>query len=193
MLTCKYCNKVGKNSNSYRNHERLCPHNPDRKYVSHTLGRSPWNKGLTKADPRVAKNAENLSKALKGKPSNMIWTEERRKAKSEWRKQYHKDHPEAHPNRRLAGNRNKMSYPERVAYDYLTKHGILFEHNKKISKYFPDFVIGTTIIEIDGEHWHDAEYDKIRDAELNALGYAVYRINTKQHIETEIKKILRFV
>lgn len=29
-LTCKYCNRICKNSNSHRNHERLCKSNPNR-------------------------------------------------------------------------------------------------------------------------------------------------------------------
>jgi len=51
MFICKFCNKECKNSNSYRNHERLCPKNENRVYVSHTLGSKghvAWNKGLTK-------------------------------------------------------------------------------------------------------------------------------------------------
>ena len=47
-MFCKFCNKECKNKNSLTNHERLCPSNPDRKYVSHTLGGTAWNKGLTK-------------------------------------------------------------------------------------------------------------------------------------------------
>ena len=48
MYNCKFCTKQCKNANSFRNHERLCSQNPDRKYVSHTLGKAAWNKGLTK-------------------------------------------------------------------------------------------------------------------------------------------------
>ena len=50
-MFCKFCNKECKNKNSLTNHQRLCPKNSDRKYVSHTLGENghiAWNKGLTK-------------------------------------------------------------------------------------------------------------------------------------------------
>ena len=191
MLVCKFCNKECKNLNSLHNHERLCPHNPDRKYVSHTKGKTPWNKGLTKeTDKRVAENAKGVSSALKGRPSTVVWTDEMRKAKSNWRKQLHKDFPETHPNRRLAGNKKKMSYPEKVAYDCLTRYNIVFEHNKKIDKYYPDFVIGNLVIEIDGAQWHDKEKDKNRDAVLEAHGYQVFRIDSKENIEGRIKEIL---
>lgn len=64
---CKFCGKSCKNVNSHRNHERLCPKNPDRKYVSHTIGHKAWNKGLTKdTDERIRKSAETFSKRYKG-------------------------------------------------------------------------------------------------------------------------------
>ena len=191
MLKCKHCDKECKNSNSFRNHERLCPKNPDRKYVSHTLGKKPWNKGLTKEnDTRVNEMSKHLSRVLKGKPSKVIWTEEMRKAKSEWRRQLHIDFPEMHPNRKLSGNRKKMSYPEKVAFEFLTRYNITFEHNKKIDKYFPDFVIGNLIIEIDGVQWHDKEKDKIRDEVISSYGYTVVRIISTENIEQRLKDIL---
>lgn len=190
-MICTHCEKECKSLNSLRNHERLCPKNAERTYVSHTKGITPWNKGLVKAtDDRVAKNAEAVSIAMKGKPCKTVWTEEMRKAKSDWRKQLHIDHPETHPNRRLAGNRNRMSYPEKVAFDFLTQHGIDFEHQKKIDKFFPDFVIGSVIIEIDGANWHDQEKDRIRDTVLTEHGYRVFRIDSTENIEERIKEIL---
>ena len=190
MFNCSFCDKLCKNPNSHRNHERCCPSNPNRNYKNGMLGKTAWNRGLTKQDPRVRKGAEKLSKSLKGKPSKVIWTEEMRKAKSEWRKQLHKDHPEMHPNRKLAGNRNKMSYPEKVAFDWLQENKVQFEHQKKIGNYYPDFVIGNTIIEIDGEYWHCPEKDKIKDDFLMSLGYSVHRIKAKDFIEQRLKELL---
>lgn len=190
-MICTHCSKECKSLNSLRNHERLCPKNAERKYVSHTKGITPWNKGLAKAtDDRVARYAATISSVMKGKPSQTVWTEEMRKEKSDWRKQLHIDHPEAHPNRRLAGNRNRMSYPEKVAFDFLTHLGIDFDHQKKVDKFFPDFVIGKVIIEIDGANWHDQEKDKIRDAILTEHGYQVYRIDSTENIQARIKEIL---
>ena len=59
-MFCKFCNKECKNKNSLTNHQRLCPKNPDRNYVSRTLGKNghvAWNKGLTK------ETSESLAKA----------------------------------------------------------------------------------------------------------------------------------
>jgi very-short-patch-repair endonuclease len=190
MLTCCYCNKECKNTNSHRNHERLCPNNSNRNYKNGMKDKIPWNKGLTKEDPRVAKNANAISEATKGKIGKP-WTAEQKKAKSEWRKQYHIDHPEAHPNRKLAGNRSKMSYPEQVAYDWLTENKVNFEHNKKIGKFFPDFVVNdNVIIEIDGEHWHNEEKDSKKDSFFEEAGYTVIRIKAKEMIQKRLSQII---
>lgn len=86
---CKFCSKVCKNANSLRNHERLCPTNPDRNYVSHTLGHTAWNKGLTKAtDERVKQYSESCSKSQTGKVGKKH-TDDYKKRMSEIAKQRH--------------------------------------------------------------------------------------------------------
>lgn len=65
MLKCQFCNKNCKNENSLRNHERMCPVNPDDSYRKKftTKGRVGWNKGLTKeTNASVAKYAKALTK-----------------------------------------------------------------------------------------------------------------------------------
>jgi len=207
MLICVFCIKECKNHNSLRNHERLCKLNPDKQEsnLAKCSTKIPWNKGLTKEDDlRLLKASENVSKTMKELFSTGFqttahkeeyWTEERRKEKSEWRIQLHKDDPETHPNRKLAGNRNKMSYPEKVAFDYLTSNNLEFEHQKQVLNFNVDFCIGNKIIEIDGERWHpignvkDAE----RDVKIREQGYEVYRIRSKEPIENRIKEILSVV
>lgn len=197
MYICIHCSKEFKNGGGKATHEPYCQVNPQR--VKRTKssnahkrkGIAPWNKGLTKeSDTRVLANSLAVSKALKGKPSKTIWTAEMRKAKSEWRKQLHINNPEMHPNRRLAGNRNKMSYPEKVAYDFLIENNIVFEHQKKIDKFYPDFVINKMVVEIDGAHWHDEEKDSVRDAIISNHGYTVFRISSSDNIELRLKQIL---
>ena len=187
-MNCQYCNKVCKNKNSFTNHERLCPSNPNRKYKNGMQGKTPWNKGLSKeADERVAAHADTL----KGRPSTVVWTEEMRQSQSKMVKERHIKFPETHVNRRLAGNRSKMTYPEQVAHDWFVKNDFMFSHNKKVGKYFPDFLIDNIIVEIDGEHWHPVgnEKDAIRDAELTAMGYTVYRIRSSERIEERLSNI----
>lgn len=52
------------------NHERLCPSNPDRKYVSQTIGKDAWNKGKTQDEfPSLARpkqKGKHFGSALTG-------------------------------------------------------------------------------------------------------------------------------
>ena len=69
---CKYCEKVCKNLNSLRNHERLCKFNPNRQLsvfiTNNPNSETSWNKGKTKAsDSRVATQAAAQSRTKKGK------------------------------------------------------------------------------------------------------------------------------
>ena len=188
MLICIYCNKECKNKNSHSNHTRLCPKNPNRIYKNGMEGKIPWNKGLNKEDPRVLDHSKSVSNTLKDRPGRQ-WTDEQRKAKSGWRKQYHLDNPESHPNRKLANNRIKMSYPEQVAYDWLIKNNIAFKHQELVGKYYPDFVIEKIILEIDGEYWHRPEVDAEKDKFFESLGYTVIRIKAKELIEAKLENI----
>lgn len=84
-----------------------------------------------------------------------------------------------------------MTYPEQLIFNLLTKNNVNFQHNKKIGKYYPDFTIGTTIIEIDGRHWHNVEKDAIRDKNLNELGYTVYRFSVKKGLVNAVANFLK--
>ena len=205
-MKCPFCEKICKQKRSLTQHTNYCKHNPYKKIHTNNgrkLGKPAWNKGLTKYDDeRVRVNAENLSKTLKDNYSKGIypknswadpdyWTEDKRKEKSIWRIELHKKFPEMHPNRKLAGNRNKMTYPERVAFDWLTKHNIQFKSQEKVGSYYPDFIVNKNIIiEIDGERWHDKEKDKKRDEFLRNKGFKIYRINSKEKIENMLMHIM---
>lgn len=78
MLFCKFCQKECKNKNSHSNHQRLCPKNDNRNYVSNTLsknGHIAWNKGLIghpkcsrkgiKGTPRSEETKKRLSEVAK--------------------------------------------------------------------------------------------------------------------------------
>lgn len=203
-MLCKYCSRECKNNNSLSNHERLCKQNPVKQISWLEQNRDnvkSWNTGLTKeSDSRVAKNSKNTSAGMKkmiaegrhsGAWTSKFWTTEARKNKSNEKKALYLLFPEKHPNRKLAGNRNKMTYPEQVAFDFLTATSIKFEHQQKILGYYVDFCIDKIIVEIDGEHWHPIgnEKDSLRDAELTANGYTVYRIRSKERIEERLTEI----
>lgn len=194
LFICQYCRSEKQNNNSLRNHERLCKDNPQKQESSfkkyNETRKGPWNKGLSKeTDERVKNNSLSVSKSMKGIAPVFEWTETLRKEQSERKKKLYLEFPEKHPNRKVAHNRNKMTYPEKVAFDWFTKQNYDFQHNKKIDRFYPDFVIDKIIVEIDGEYWHDENSDKERDLILSELGYKIYRIKVKENIEDKLKEI----
>ena len=86
-----------------------------------------------------------------------------------------------------------MTYPERVAFDWLTSAGIEFDHQVGIQLHdktvYPDFKIGMMLIEIDGKYWHNPEQDLRRDCELGKIGFNVVRIKASDKIEERLKTL----
>lgn len=149
-----------------------------------------WNKGKTKeTDARIATAAEKLSQSMKGK-NPFVWTDEQKLAQSLRKIKLYHEFPEKHPNRKLAGNRSKMTYPEQVCFDWLTKNNIEFEPQFPFNGWFIDFRIGSTLIEIDGEYWHrDKERDEYRNKVLSEHGFTVIRIKASERIEERLEQI----
>jgi len=201
MCKCNYCDKVysknGIGTHIWRTHgEGINWTGCNDGYRDGT--KTIWNKGQSKeCNASVKKSANTLSRryksgelTLNGPFARGYWTKQKRKERSQARKQFLKEHPGMHPNRILANNKKHMSYPERIAYDYLKRNNIVFEYQKSIDRFFVDFCINKTVIEVDGEYWHNEEMDKIRDNILNNNGYVVYRIKAKENIEERLKKLL---
>ena len=183
-LNCKYCGKLCKNKNSLAQHEIRCSKNTNRLDISLAGLKAMqeknqkfggWNKGLTKeTDERVAKNAINVQKTMQQKvdggwkpyfATEEFWTEERKEQRSEDKIKLYAEHPELHPNRILASNK-KMTYPEKVAADWLDSKQIKYIYQYKtkfgsksryVDFYLEDYKL---YIEIDGEYWHKKNIDK---------------------------------
>jgi very-short-patch-repair endonuclease len=117
----------------------------------------------------------NLAEAAKISP----WSDLRRKAVSDAMKDTFERHPDWHPNSRCARNKLFESYPEKRARSFLEAAKIVFKQQVKIGRYWVDFLVGSVIIEIDGERWHGKDrepYAKKRDEFLQSVGYAVIHI-----------------
>ena len=142
---------------------------------------------IQKAIRRGVFNQRSLSDASKIGATkidqSLIWTPERRKLQSEAKKKLYKEHPEKHPNRKLANNRQQMSYPEKLVYDWLTTQNIEFIHQRKIDKYYVDFNIGSLCIEVDGKYFHHKEYDIKRDKIITDLGFTIRRVSASNIIK----------
>lgn len=86
---------------------------------------------------------------------------------------------------------------ENVVKNWLTSHNIPYKFQefipilKKGGKiehlYLADFVVGNTIIEVDGkQHNKQKEKDKLRDQQTEALGYKTIRIPTKDLFQPKL-------
>ena len=203
---CKFCGRLCKNPNSLRNHERLCKENPEHQessWVKFNHKRGAWNKGLIKeTDSRVAKYSKSISKSMKESEKakehlSTMWSDELRKQVSENKKRLYSEHPEKHPNVKLAGNRSKMTYPEQLTYDWLNEHNIENEHNyhfvtNNFNRYV-DFYLPTlkTFIEVDGEYWHkDKQKDTDKDNDALICGIKTIRIKPKLNVIKQLEDAL---
>lgn len=102
---------------------------------------------------------------------------------SKIRKEFLSKHPDKHPNRILSNNKSRMSYPEKIAYDFLLSQQIDFIHNFYAKPYWIDFYIKNQNIgiEVDGARWHEANKDKIRDDYiLKNYGIVIVRFTAKE-------------
>lgn len=161
----------------------------------------PWNKGQTKeTNKSIAKYAQTYSDNIKSGKTvqsdhRKCWTPERRKEQSERKKKLYAEHPEKHPNAKLAGNHNKMTYPEQLTYDWLKEHNYNPIHNwhfisENFNRYI-DFYIEEKylFIEIDGEYWHkDVQKDIDKDLDANFHGYDTLRIKPKYGVIKQLEE-----
>lgn len=187
-LICKYCGKICKNKNSLRCHERQCPENKNRRYISYTKGKPAWNRGLTKENNEsVRKQANTLKRRiLSGEviPSNLgrPRSEEEKLNLSIKRREYLKEHPDKIPY--LLNHSSKESYPEKYFYNVFSsdERFIGFEREYRVNLYSLDFAYPDIKldIEIDGEqHYVDkniVKHDIERTNTLLELGWRVLRI-----------------
>lgn len=133
-------------------------------------------------DGKIKARSRSEATALATRSMDMSsrWSEAARARASTTRMRFLNVNPGKHPNRLLAGNRCSMSYPERQVFDVLEASGIEFQHNAQIGKYFVDFLVGRTAVEVDGERWHDDAKDRLRDIEIEKVGITVKRFPARR-------------
>ena len=110
------------------------------------------------------------------------WSAERRAAHGKRMSEIFYERPELHPNNKVANNRVKMSYPERLAHCFFADNGFQFEHQKRIGRYWSDFYLpdSNLVVEIDGAYWH--KDDTARDDFIRGQGYQIIRFKAKNII-----------
>ena len=190
---CTYCGKSCKNDNSHRNHERLCPYNPNRHYVSHTIGATPWNKGLTKdTDYRVKEYADkhlNNTNWL-GRHHSLDTRLKLSKCAGGYR------HGSGHGKHGVYKGYRCDSSWELAYVIYNLEHDIKFERNRerflynlngKSHYYIPDFMCDGKYIEIKGyinETWNAKVEQFPKDKTLVIL----YKADMKPYLEYVVNK-----
>jgi hypothetical protein len=168
-MNCKFCEKVCKNDNSLRNHERLCHKNPDRQiivsnFIEFNKKRKEQNikgtnhfvksKQLGLPIPLMSdETKKKISEALK----NRVWTEEQRKQHSEAMKIAVKTHPDSYTKNNVVGRVKNIDYNgvklkgkwELIVAKWLDENQIKWEHETKSFEYewngkrnyYPDFYL----------------------------------------------------
>lgn len=125
---CSYCNKLCKNANSLRNHERLCKHNPDyeknikghgaftpearEKAMETKRRRGTISNGAIKAkqEGRPFIVTEDTRKKLREAGLKQVWTEERREAHRSTMRGVVERHPESYSTHNVCGRVKRIEY-----------------------------------------------------------------------------------
>jgi very-short-patch-repair endonuclease len=182
-MKCKYCESERKNKNSLAQHERRCPHNPDRLDTSGSNNGMYGKRGSNKfiKDPNAKTSDETkkkLSIAHKG-----------RKHSEEFKKKISESMKRAHANGKawnigMSRWNNEPSWPEKFFMQAIENEF----GDKKYTREFPvgifscDFawVHKKKCIEIDGEqhqrHQEVKDRDERKNQKLLAEGWQVMRI-----------------
>lgn len=203
-MVCRHCEKECKNSNSLRNHERLCPKNSER--VLTTFGTKQykgggWNRGKTKhTDARIAAHSKDLkSKFASGKLKPPIHSTEAKEKLSRLAKERGLGGYRPHPNRGkwYNGIWFDSNWEVSVAIE-LDKNNIGWERprigfvwNDKGNKYYPDFYLTEYNVYLDPKNPYLQVKDEIKLKEASARnGIKIYVLNESQLSWKEISALV---
>ena len=198
-MKCIHCGKEysdrGIGTHIWRTHGSGQSHNPN---IGYENNRVVWNKGLSIADPRVARISEKVSATLLAKDKS-TWPKPSEKQKRQISSSMKKAHAEGRAwNIGASRWNNAPSYPEQffmqVIENEFADKAYVREH--PFSRFSLDFAWPhkKLCIEIDGEqHQRFADYkarDERKDAVLKEAGWKVLRLiwrdvyaDPKKHIQ----------
>lgn len=194
MYICQHCAKECKNTNSHKNHERICPSNKERVYKNGMLGKkasNQWIKAKQTGVPYVIR--EETRKKFSESSSKLRHSEETKRLISEKRKKFLEKNPDKVPY--LLNHHSKISYPEQYFLDCFSDINENKEFRYRVHSYELDFANPKEklYLEIDGEqHYVDkriVEHDERRSKKLSELGWQGIRIRWSHFQKlTEIEK-----
>jgi hypothetical protein len=168
-MICEFCEKICKNDNSLRNHERLCKKNPNKQeIISNFIGYNEKRKLLnikgcnhyTKAKelglpkPLIT---EETRKKISESSKNRVWTKEQRIKHSESMKRAVENHPDSYTKDNVVGRVKNIDYNgvklkggwELIVAKWFDENNIKWEYETKsfdyewngLKKYYPDFYL----------------------------------------------------
>ena len=211
IYKCKYCDDLRKNSNSLRNHERLCSKNPNKQ-------RTPFQdlefqKNIIREKQKTNRQNQYTKAKTLGLPPPQITEETRAKISSNVRinnlkrddsvkKKISEGMKKAHRERRawnigMSRWNNEPSYPEKFFMKVIQNQ---FD-DKNYVREFPLGIYSADfcwphlkkVIEIDGQqHERYVEYkkrDERKDLYLKEQGYQILRISWKEFCSNTKQKI----
>ena len=190
------CEKCGKEHDGTYGSGRFCSQSCSRSFSSMQNREETNRKVSLKLTRREIKFCKECGIELEGRNSTGYCIHH-------YKKHYYAEHPEvcekfsklqrdlvARGIHKGWNSRNIKSYPEKFFERVLNNNHIHFEREKKVGKYFLDFVIGKIDLEIDGKQHKYPERvksDLQRDEFLRSEGYFVYRIAWNE-INSEVGK-----
>ncbi len=145
--------------------------------LNHRLAIGNGKRGV----PLSEKNKKSLSSALLGRPQS---EKHRQACKDSWIEPSNKRITQLHSAQKAAVNVTSNTKPEVFISEYLESRRIKFAQQVSIGKYFVDFLVGKTIIEVFGCYWHacqecgfedngEIKYDRERVDFLQSLGFRI--------------------
>jgi hypothetical protein len=168
-MNCRFCEKVCKNDNSLRNHERLCHKNPDKQIIVSNL--IEFNKKRKEQNIKGTNHfikskqlglplplvSEETKKKMSEASKKRVWSEEQRMKHSESMKTAVKKHPDSYTKNNVVGRVKNIDYNgfklkgkwELIVAKWLDKNQIKWEHETKSFEYewngkrnyYPDFYL----------------------------------------------------
>lgn len=87
----------------------------------------------------------------------------------------------------VSAHQPRVSSIERIVADHLRAAGVGFEQQVTVHQFVADFVVGNTIIEVDGDYWHALPVVVARDLR-KAVAYADAGFALIRITETEVRR-----
>ena len=127
---------------------------------------------------------ESVEKANKTKKSNYEKLSDIEKV--EWHKKRSQNAIKA-----LVNRIRKETVPEKITKEILKEIGVIFEQEKRIGYYLCDFVIGSKVIEVQGDYWHANPIIYVKDKINHTQKLNIIRDKSKKtYLENKNYKII---